>query len=232
MTAVTSSVSNHPRFDAILFDCDGVLVDSEPIVNRLIWEMLIELGIDISLEDSIQRFLGKAIREELDAIAEMRGAPLPPNWLSTFQARRNVLLEAEVEAVPHIGHAIDVLSRLGLPMAVASGADRMKVELQLNRTGLIEHFQPTDVRIFSATEVARSKPAPDVYLLAASSLGVSPSRCLVIEDSPTGVTAGHAAGITVLAYAGRNAPGPLIAAGAARTFTDMRELPELPELLA
>ncbi|MBR7518846.1 hypothetical protein KC217_24605, partial [Mycobacterium tuberculosis] len=76
-------------------------VDSEPIVNRLIWEMLIELGIDISLEDSIQRFLGKAIREELDAIAEMRGAPLPPNWLSNFQARRNVLLEAEVEAVPH-----------------------------------------------------------------------------------------------------------------------------------
>jgi HAD superfamily hydrolase (TIGR01509 family) len=227
MTAVTSSVSNHPRFDAILFDCDGVLVDSEPIVNRLIWEMLIELGIDISLEDSIQRFLGKAIREELDAIAEMRGAPLPPNWVSTFQARRNVLLEAEVEAVPHIGHAIDVLSRLGLPMAVASGADRMKVELQLNRTGLIEHFQPTDVRIFSATEVARSKPAPDVYLLAASSLGVSPSRCLVIEDSPTGVTAGHAAGMTVLAYAGRNAPGPLIAAGATRTFTDMRELPEL-----
>ena len=211
----------------VIFDCDGVLVDSEPIVNRLIWEMLIELGIDISLEDSIQRFLGKAIREELDAIAEMRGAPLPPNWLSTFQARRNVLLEAEVEAVPHIGHAIDVLSRLGLPMAVASGADRMKVELQLNRTGLIEHFQPTDVRIFSATEVARSKPAPDVYLLAASSLGVSPSRCLVIEDSPTGVTAGHAAGMTVLAYAGRNAPGPLIAAGATRTFTDMRELPEL-----
>ena len=166
MTAVTSSVSNHPRFDAILFDCDGVLVDSEPLVNRLIWEMLTELGINISPEDSIKRFLGKAIREELDAIAEMRGAPLPPNWLSTFHARRNALLEAEVEAVPHIAHAIDVLSKLGLPMAVASGADRTKVELQLNRTGLIEHFQPTDVRIFSATEVARSKPAPDVYLLA------------------------------------------------------------------
>lgn len=160
MTAVTSSVSNHPRFDAILFDCDGVLVDSEPIVNRLIWEMLIELGIDISLEDSIQRFLGKAIREELDAIAEMRGAPLPPNWLSTFQARRNVLLEAEVEAVPHIGHAIDVLSRLGLPMAVASGADRMKVELQLNRTGLIEHFQPTDVRIFRPRKSHAASPHP------------------------------------------------------------------------
>lgn len=230
MTAVSQPASTqprHPRFDAILFDCDGVLVDSEPLVNRLIWEMLNELGIHISQEDSIQRFLGKAIREELDAIAEMRGAPLPANWLSTFHARRNALLEAEVEAVPHIAHAIDVLSELGLPMAVASGADRTKVELQLNRTGLIEHFQPTDVRIFSATEVERSKPAPDVYLLAARSLGVSPSRCLVIEDSPTGVTAGHAAGMTVLAYAGRNAPGPLLAAGATSTFTDMRDLPEL-----
>jgi HAD superfamily hydrolase (TIGR01509 family) len=227
MTAVSEPTPAHPRFDAILFDFDGVLVDSEPIVNRLIWEMLTELGINISLEESIKRFLGKAIREELDAIAEMRGAPLPPNWLSTFHARRNALLEAEVEAVPHIADAIEALSGLGLPMAVASGADRMKVELQLNRTGLIHRFQPTDARIFSATEVARSKPAPDVYLLAASKLGVAPARCVVIEDSPTGVTAGHAAGMTVLAYAGRNAPGPLVAAGASRTFTDMRQLPEL-----
>ncbi|WP_155402819.1 HAD family hydrolase, partial [Ralstonia solanacearum] len=114
-----------------------------------------------------------------------------------------------------------------LPMAVASGADRAKVELQLNRTGLIHRFQPADARIFSATEVARSKPAPDVYLLAAHRLGVAPSRCVVIEDSPTGVTAGHTAGMTVLAYAGRNAPGPLIAAGATHTFTDMRHLPAL-----
>ncbi|AQW29951.1 HAD family hydrolase [Ralstonia syzygii subsp. celebesensis] len=227
MTEVSHSAPAGRRFDAILFDCDGVLVDSEPLVNRLIWQMLNELGIDISLEDSTKRFLGKAIREELDAIAAMRGAPLPPNWLSTFHARRNALLEAEVEAVPHVADAIEALSALGLPMAVASGADRMKVELQLNRTGLIRRFQPTDARIFSATEVERSKPAPDVYLLAARRLGVAPSRCVVIEDSPTGVTAGHTAGMTVLAYAGRNAPGPLIAAGAARTFTDMRHLPAL-----
>ncbi|MFX5578992.1 HAD hydrolase-like protein, partial [Acinetobacter baumannii] len=77
MTAVSQSAPRHPRFDAILFDCDGVLVDSEPLVNKLIWQMLNELGIEISQEDSIKRFLGKAIREELDAIAEMRGAPLP-----------------------------------------------------------------------------------------------------------------------------------------------------------
>lgn len=227
MTEVSHSTPAGRGFDAILFDCDGVLVDSEPLVNRLIWQMLNELGIDISLEDSTKRFLGKAIREELDAIAAMRGAPLPPNWLSTFHARRNALLEAEVQAVPHVADAIEALSALGLPMAVASGADRMKVELQLNRTGLIRRFQPTDARIFSATEVEHSKPAPDVYLLAARRLGVAPSRCVVIEDSPTGVTAGHTAGMTVLAYAGRNAPGPLIAAGATRTFTDMRHLPAL-----
>ncbi|MHA6828650.1 HAD family hydrolase [Ralstonia pseudosolanacearum] len=227
MTEVSHLAPAGRRFDAILFDCDGVLVDSEPLVNRLIWQMLNELGIDISLEDSTRRFLGKAIREELDAIAAMRGAPLPAGWLSTFHARRNALLEAEVQAVPHVTQAIEALSALGLPMAVASGADRLKVELQLNRTGLIHRFQPTDARIFSATEVERSKPAPDVYLLAARRLGVAPSRCVVIEDSPTGVTAGHTADMMVLAYAGRNAPGPLIAAGAAHTFTDMRHLPAL-----
>ncbi len=227
MTEVSHPAPAGRRFDAILFDCDGVLVDSEHLVNRLIWQMLNELGIDISLEDSTQRFLGKAIREELDAIAAMRGAPLPPDWLSAFHARRNALLGAEVEAVPHVAQAIEALSALGVPMAVASGADRTKVELQLNRTGLIHRFQPADARIFSATEVARSKPAPDVYLLAAHRLGVAPSRCVVIEDSPTGVTAGHTAGMTVLAYTGRNAPGPLMAAGATRTFTDMRHLPAL-----
>lgn len=227
MTAVSQSAPRHPRFDAILFDCDGVLVDSEPLVNKLIWQMLNELGIEISQEDSIKRFLGKAIREELDAIAEMRGAPLPANWLSTFHARRNALLEAEVEAVPHIAHAIDVLSKLGLPMAVASGADRVKVELQLNRTGLIEHFQPTHVRIFSATEVARSKPAPDVYLLAARTMGVDPARCAVVEDSPTGATAGVAAGMTVFGYTARTDADALRAVGVRVTFDDMRDLPEL-----
>ncbi|WP_454719643.1 MULTISPECIES: HAD family hydrolase [Cupriavidus] len=217
----------HPRFDCVIFDCDGVLVDSEPIVNRVLNEMLNELGIRISLAESTEWFLGRAVREELANIERRRGAPLPENWLSHWFARRNAVLEAEVQAVPHVREAVAAIAAAGLPVCVASGADRIKVKLQLTRTGLVELFQQ-DARehIFSATEVARSKPAPDVYLLAARTMNVAPARCAVIEDSPAGITAGVAAGMTVFGYAARNDAATLLAAGAGSTFADMRELPE------
>jgi len=220
------------RFDCVIFDCDGVLVDSEPIVNRVLNQMLNELGIAISLEDSTALFLGRAVREELDTIERMRGAPLPENWLSHWLARRNEVLEAEVEAVPHVRDAIAAIAATGMPLCVASGADRVKVKLQLKRTGLLELFQhdadgqPRE-HVFSATEVERSKPAPDVYLLAARTMGVEPSRCAVVEDSPAGITAGVAAGMTVFGYAARNDAAMLREAGAQTIFTDMRQLPEL-----
>jgi len=226
MTAATRGHSG--RFDCVIFDCDGVLVDSEPIVNRVLIQMLNELGIEISLEDSTRLFLGRAVREELDMIARMRGAPLPENWLSTWLARRNAVLEAEVVAVAHVREAIGKIAATGMPVCVASGADRIKVKLQLTRTGLVELFQQDErEHIFSATEVARSKPAPDVYLLAARTMGVEPARCAVVEDSPTGVTAGVAAGMTVFGYAERNDAALLREAGAGTIFTDMRDLPEL-----
>ncbi|MDF3833372.1 HAD family hydrolase [Cupriavidus basilensis] len=218
----------HPRFDCVIFDCDGVLVDSEPIVNRVLNEMLNELGIRISLEESTQWFLGRAVREELGNIERRRGAPLPENWLSHWFVRRNAVLEAEVQAVPHVREAVSAIAGAGLPVCVASGADRVKVKLQLTRTGLVELFRQDErEHIFSSTEVARSKPAPDVYLLAARTMNVDPARCAVIEDSPTGITAGVAAGMTVFGYAARNAADALLAAGAGSTFADMRELPEL-----
>lgn len=226
MTAVTRGHSG--RFDCVIFDCDGVLVDSEPIVNRVLNQMLNELGIGISLEDSTRLFLGRAVREELEMIERMRGAPLPENWLSTWLARRNAVLEAEVAAVAHVRDAIGKIAATGMPVCVASGADRIKVKLQLTKTGLVELFQQDErEHIFSATEVARSKPAPDVYLLAARTMGVAPGRCAVVEDSPTGVTAGVAAGMTVLGYAERNDAALLREAGAHTIFTDMRDLPEL-----
>ncbi|SOZ14801.1 putative haloacid dehalogenase-like hydrolase [Cupriavidus taiwanensis] len=226
MTAATPGYSG--RFDCVIFDCDGVLVDSEPIVNRVLNQMLNELGIEISLEDSTRLFLGRAVREELDMIERMRGAPLPENWLSTWLARRNAVLEEEVAAVAHVREAIRAVAATGMPVCVASGADRVKVKLQLTKTGLVELFQQDQrEHIFSATEVARSKPAPDVYLLAARTMGVEPARCAVVEDSPTGVTAGVAAGMTVFGYAARNDAAQLREAGARTIFTDMRELPEL-----
>ncbi len=216
------------RFDCVIFDCDGVLVDSEPIVNRVLNEMLNELGIAISLEDSTKMFLGRAVREELDNIERMRGAPLPENWLSHWLVRRNQVLEAEVQSVPYVREAVSAIAATGMPVCVASGADRIKVKLQLTRTGLVELFQQDErEHIFSATEVERSKPAPDVYLLAARTMGVAPSRCAVVEDSPAGITAGVAAGMTVFGYAARNDAAMLREAGAHHLFTDMRELPEL-----
>ena len=217
------------RFDCVIFDCDGVLVDSEPIVHRVLNRVLNELGIDITLEESTQWFLGRAVRDELGNIEARLGKPLPRNFLSEWFVRRDAALIEELEAVPHIREAIESIKARGLPVCVASGADRIKVKLQLKHTDLIGLFMDGDARehIFSATEVEHSKPAHDVYLLAARTMGVEPSRCAVVEDSPTGATAGVAAGMTVFGYAARNDADALRAVGATTIFTDMRQLPEL-----
>ncbi len=217
------------RFDCVIFDCDGVLVDSEPIVHRVLNRVLNELGIAITLEESTQWFLGRAVRDELGNIEARLGKPLPRNFLSEWFVRRDAALIEELEAVPHIRQTIEAIKARGLPVCVASGADRIKVKLQLKHTALIDLFTDDDARehIFSASEVEHSKPAPDVYLLAARTMGVEPSRCAVVEDSPTGATAGVAAGMTVFGYAARNDADALRAAGVRTIFNDMRELPEL-----
>ncbi|WP_244786502.1 HAD family hydrolase [Cupriavidus pauculus] len=217
------------RFDCVIFDCDGVLVDSEPIVHRVLNRVLNELGIDITLEESMKWFLGRAVRDELGNIEARLGKPLPRNFLSEWFVRRDAALIEELEAVPHIRQAIEAIKARGLPVCVASGADRVKVKLQLKHTDLIGLFTDDDARehIFSATEVEHSKPAPDVYLLAARTMGVDPARCAVVEDSPTGATAGVAAGMTVFGYTARTDADALRAVGVQVTFDDMRDLPEL-----
>jgi HAD superfamily hydrolase (TIGR01509 family) len=217
------------RFDCVIFDCDGVLVDSEPIVHRVLNRVLNELGIDITLEESTKWFLGRAVRDELGNIEARLGKPLPRNFLSEWFVRRDAALIEELEAVPHIRQAVEAIKARGMPVCVASGADRVKVKLQLKHTDLIGLFTDDDARehIFSATEVEHSKPAPDVYLLAARTMGVDPARCAVVEDSPTGATAGVAAGMTVFGYTARTDAHALGAAGVQVTFDDMRDLPEL-----
>lgn len=216
------------RFDCVIFDCDGVLVDSEPIVHSVLNRVLNELGIEISLEESMKWFLGRAVRDELGNIEARLGKPLPRNFLSEWFVRRDAALIEELEAIPHIRQTIEAIKASGLPVCVASGADRIKVKLQLKHTDLIGLFQDDDrEHIFSATEVEHSKPAPDVYLLAARTMGVEPSRCAVVEDSPTGATAGVAAGMTVFGYAASTDADALRAVGVKTVFTDMRDLPEL-----
>jgi HAD superfamily hydrolase (TIGR01509 family) len=213
-------------FDAVLFDCDGVLVDSEPITNGVLRDMLEELGWKLTADECMRVFVGKAIKDEQALIEAHTGQPLTEDWMVRFRERRN---EGLIQRVQPIRGAVEAVARIHERfqgrIACASGADRFKVELQLEKCGLMRYFKG---RIFSGHELPRSKPAPDVYLAAAAALGIAPARCAVVEDTVTGVTAGVAAGATVFGYspheAGHDAPGALRAAGALRIFTDMEHL--------
>jgi HAD superfamily hydrolase (TIGR01509 family) len=197
------------KFDAVLFDCDGVLVDSEPITNGVLRDMLEELGWKLSADECMRIFIGKAIKDEAALIEAHIGQPLTEDWMVRFRERRNARLMREVRPVHGAPEAAAALHRrFEGRIACASGADRIKVELQLRRCGLMPYFEG---RVFSGHELPRSKPAPDVYLAAAAAVGVAPGRCLVVEDTVTGVIAGVAAGATVWGYsppeAGQDARG-------------------------
>ncbi|MCW5654852.1 HAD family phosphatase [Hydrogenophaga sp.] len=216
-------------FDAVLFDCDGVLVDSEPITKEVLREMLTEMGWAISSDECMGLFIGKAPTDEAALIEQRTGHRLTEPWIAEFRRRRNEALERELLAVPNIHQAVHAAYvHHGGRIACASGSDRRKLELQLEKVSLMRYF---DGRIFSGPEMKRSKPAPDVYLAAAQALGVSPQRCVVIEDTVTGVTAGAAAGALVFAYnrepIGDLTPRALLNAGATLVFHDMAELPSL-----
>ncbi|MDP1954223.1 MAG: HAD family phosphatase [Polaromonas sp.] len=217
------------RFEAVLFDCDGVLVDSEPITNGVLRDMLEESGWTLSSAECMRLFIGKAVKDQAALIEEKTGRPLTEEWLHEFRGRRN---EGLVEGLLPIRGALEAVAQIHAlyqgRIACASGADRFKVELQLEKCGLMPYFKD---RIFSGHEMPRSKPAPDVYLAAAAALGVDPTRCAVLEDTVPGVTAGVAAGATVFGYspaeAGHDAPDALRAAGASLIFIDMANLPDM-----
>ncbi len=215
-------------FDAVLFDCDGVLVDSEPIVNRVLFGMLQDLGwtaTALTREAVDHFFTGRTIRDVMLAWASESGNHLPDDWMDRFLAQRNAALSAELEAVPGIHGAVEALhTRLRGQIACASGADRFKVEMQLRQVGLLPWFEE---RIFSGHEMPASKPEPHVYLAAAAHLGVAPERCLVIEDSAVGARAGLAAGATVWGYCPEGSGRAFAGLPVARVFSRMSELPAL-----
>ena len=165
------------KFDAVLFDCDGVLVDSEPITSGVLRTMLGELGWHMSAQECMQMFVGKALKDEVAIIAAHTGRKLDASWLTQFQQRRNAALMEQLVAIPHIHVAVHrIHAHHDARIACASGADRFKVEMQLRKVGLIDYFEG---RIFSGYETPRSKPFPDVYLAAADALKVLPKRCAV-----------------------------------------------------
>lgn len=214
----------HPNLQAVVFDCDGVLVDSERITNGVIAAMISEQGVPLDTEGSMALFMGKTVKELLPAIEQMTGKPLPADWFAQFLVRRDEGLKAHVQPIPGISGVVDFLREHDVPYAVASGADRPKMHLTLGKCGLLHYFESV---LFGRDMVENGKPAPDVYHLAIESLGVDPARTVVIEDTATGTTAGVAAGAIVYGYAAISDEQALLKAGASRIFTDMKQLPEL-----
>lgn len=214
---------SHMKCSLIIFDCDGVLVDSEGIANRLLSEYLGRLGLDYSLEKTIQTFMGRSMAACLADIEAELGRKVPASFVAELQAETFKAFERELKPVAGVIEVLDELERQGIKTCVASSGSHQKLRLTLGLTGLLTRFAG---RIFSATEVKRGKPQPDLFLYAASQMGVAPETCVVIEDSLPGVTGAVAAGMTVFGYAARSDKGQLAAAGA-RIFDDMRKLPDL-----
>ncbi|WP_217283924.1 HAD family hydrolase [Pseudaquabacterium terrae] len=210
---------SEPRL--VIFDCDGVLVDSEHLSHTVLQQMLGELGVELSLEATYGHFMGTSERGLLQVAAGLLGRAVPADFIAAFVARTFDAFRAELRAVDGVH---EVVRALPSPYCVASNAPREKMRFTLGHTGLLPHFED---RMFSAEDVERPKPAPDLFLHAARTMAARAEHCVVIEDSPTGVAAARAAGMRVLGYAAMTPAARLHEAGADTTFGHMRELPAL-----
>jgi HAD superfamily hydrolase (TIGR01509 family) len=207
--------------ELVIFDCDGVLVDSEPIAARVGAEVLADLGWRVTPEELIRRFAGCTDQHWRDSIESELGRSLDDDWEEPYQSWYKDAFDAELEAVPGV---VDVLKSLGVPFCVASNGSHEKIRKNLRRVGLLTAFEG---HIFSAEDVREGKPAPDLFLHAAHSMRVPPARCAVIEDSPTGLAAARAAGMQCFAYAGGLIPIARLTGPATTVFDDMSLLPKL-----
>jgi HAD superfamily hydrolase (TIGR01509 family) len=208
--------------DLVIFDCDGVLVDSEPLSHAVLRDNLARHGLDLPLARISDLFVGGTIMGVRDTACGM-GARLPDDWVAAIYAEIFAVLAEKVEPVPGIFAVLDALDAAGVPYAVGSNGPHRKMEITLARTGLRERLEG---RIVSREDVARPKPAPDIYLRAAAIAQVAPARALVIEDSPSGARGAQAAGITCFGYVAgsdRAQMAPLCA----RLFDRMDQLPGL-----
>ena len=213
--------------DLIIFDCDGVLVDSEPLSMRTLVAAIGAQGLEVTIETAYRDYLGRSLASISSRLEDSHGAPLGESAFESMRHDLYALYRRELKANPGVADALDTI---GIPFCVASSSSIERVRLSLELTGLLPHFGD---RIFSSSMVARGKPAPDLFLHVAETLGAHPGRCLVIEDSPAGITAARAANMRVFAYLGGThvEPGGLRALVTAlepdAIFDDMRLLPDL-----
>ncbi len=205
--------------ELVIFDCDGVLVDSDRISLRIQAERISALGLEMSYEECVRDFLGLGMPATLRILAERLGQPVPEGWEAELDAAVRDGFRRELTPVPGVA---DALEGIELPACVASSGSHEKMRLTLGLTGLWDHFAG---RIFSADEVQRGKPAPDLFLHAASRMSTPPERCIVVEDSPFGIAAAKAAGMSALGFAAATPAARLDGANA--VFTAMEDLPGL-----
>ncbi|MFF0425793.1 HAD family hydrolase [Streptomyces sp. NPDC004520] len=211
------------RYDLVIFDNDGVLVDSEPISNTLLAGYLTELGHPTTYEESVRDYMGSAMHRIHEVVEERSGKKLPEDFDDVFHARVFAGFQAELEAVPGAGEVLKGLAAAGVPYCVASSGSHERIRVGHRKTGLDVHFR--DETIFSAEDVGRGKPWPDLFLYAAERMGVAPERCVVIEDSGPGVRAALAAGMDVYGFTAMTPEAKL--AGAKGFFREMDELPAI-----
>lgn len=217
-------VDDPPAPALVIFDCDGVLVDSERVSHLVLQAMLAEHGVALGFDEAVARFMGTSMPHTLAVVHELTGVP-PDVFLPAFRARTFEAFAADLEPVPGVPEVLGMLDKGVTPYCVASNGPREKMELTLGRTGLLPRFVPG--RLFSADDVARPKPEPDLFLHAAARLGAPPTACIVVEDTPTGVRAARAAGMRVFGYAAMTPVARLQEAGAHATFDSMAALPRL-----
>ncbi len=208
---------------AVIFDCDGVVVDSEPMTFELLAEDFAGHGLQLSVETIARDFIGGTMTD-VAARARTAGADLPETWVETFYQRLYAHLGAGTPLIPGILGVLEALEAAGIPFAMGSNGSDEKMQITLGQhPGLLARFQG---HLYSGQTLGAPKPAPDLYLHAARQLGVAPAECVVIEDSPTGARAAQAAGMRCLGYAAHTPAERLVAVGA-EPFFDMAALPGL-----
>jgi len=209
----------------LILDCDGVLVDSEGLASRVEAEVLREIGLNLSVDEAHELFLGKTVAGVLETIEQRTGTAPTPGFTYNWAFATAHVFMRELRPVPYVRSALEELNRRGHPMTVASQSPLARVRMSLEVAGLAEFFGD---RVCVTSMVARPKPAPDVYLLAARRMERAPSACVVVEDSPAGAAAAFAAGMHGILYA----PADHAAPSGAGNIRVMRSMDELPGLIA
>ena len=217
-------------FDLVIFDCDGVLVDSERLSHGVLVAMLGELGLVLTFDEAVGHFIGSSMPQCVASLTRLLGRTPPADFLPQFGQRTRAVFTEALQPVAGVAELLAALRHAGINFCVASNGNRAKMDFTLGHTGLLPLLAG---RLHCADDVARPKPAPDLYLhaarqaggAAAACRGVAPARCVVIEDTPTGISAARAAGMQAFGYAAMTPASRLHAAGAHRVFDRMAELP-------